>query len=273
MSSRFSNRGLLPLLSFLAACCLTPLPSSGQMVTNSFPLVGVRHGFSEGLRSNWSLTGPGIYSWFNNNSGSGIPRFGGFQPNAGLSGGFGVNNGGFGARLGFNFAQGSSRSMISNTPVVTGFNGVPFTFQNNVQRPFVTNLIPNVGNRAVFQNLGAANTIRGRMLRGEFTMRNGKVIPAGGSRPKEPTQPRNTQANNHRVLVDAAPPTRAERIAQAESAQSEHLAAIRKYMDKGKKAEAEGKPTVAKVYYQMAARRAEGELKREALDSLSRVAH
>ncbi|MCA9070263.1 MAG: hypothetical protein KDA84_15120 [Planctomycetaceae bacterium] len=262
--------GSLPLLGFVCALVFQPLSASGQMVSSSFPLVGVRDGFSEGIRSNWSLTGPGIYSWFNNNSGSGIPRFGGFQPNAGLNGGFAFNRGAFGANLGFNFSQGSSRSMTSSTPVINGFGGSPLIFQNNLQRPFVTSLIPNVGNGARFQDLGAANTIRGRMLRGEFSMRNGKVIPAGGAKPAEASvAPK--KVGNHRPLVDPAPPTRAERRAQEEAQETEQLLAIRKYLQKGKEAEAKGKKSVAKLYYQMAARRADGDLKRQALASIERV--
>lgn len=264
--------GALPLFGLVSVLAFQPRSASGQMVTTGFPLVGVRDGFSEGIRSNWSLTGPGIYSWFNNNSGSGIPQFGGFQPNAGLNGGFAFNRGAFGANFGFNFSQGYSRSMTSTTPVVNGFNGSPLLFQNSLQRPFVTSLIPVVGNGAAFQDLGAANTIRGRMLRGEFTMRNGKVIPAGGAKPAETTAPPK-RVINHRPLVDAAPPTRAERQAQAEVRETEQLLAIRNYLQKGKEAEAKGKNNVAKLYYQMAARRAEGDLKRQALASIERVTH
>lgn len=239
--------GSLPLFAFLSLIALKPLSASGQMVTAGFPMVGVRDGFSERIGSNWSLTGPGIYNWWNHNSGGG-------------------------AHLGFNFSQSSSRSMTSTTPMVTGFSGSPMFFQNSLQRPFVTSLIPTVGNAAGFQDLGAANTIRGRMLRGEFSMRNGKVIPAGGAKPaKTPAKAKGVVS--HRPLVDAAPPTRAEREAQEEAAQTEQLLAIRKYLQKGKEAEAKGKKNVAKLYYQMAARRAEGDLKHQALASIERVTH
>lgn len=262
----------LPLFSFVCVLTFQPFSASGQMVTTGFPLVGVRDGFSEGIRSNWSLTGPGIYNWFNNNSGSGIPQFGGFQPGAGLSGGFAFNRGAYGANFGFNFSQGYSRSMTSTTPVVNGFGGSPLIFQNSLQRPFVTSLIPNVGNGAAFRNLGAANTIRGRLLRGEFSMRDGKVVPTGGAKRAEtPAKPK--RVPNRRPLVDAAPPTRAERQAQAEAQETEQLLAIRKYLQKGKDAEAKGKPNVAKLYYKMAARRADGDLKRQALASIERVSN
>ncbi len=272
MSLSLFRWGFLSLFGVLIASYLLPSAALGQMVTAEFPFVGVRDGFSEGIRTNWALRGEGAFSWFNNNSGSGIPAFGGFSPNAGLSGGFGIGAGNFGANLGFNFAQGSSRSMISNTPVVTGFAGQPLFFQNNVQRPFVTNLLPVAGNGVMLPNLGAANTIRGRMLRGEFRMENGKVIPAGGFKPA-PGETQTAKVTNHRPLVDPAPPTRAQREAQQSAEDAEKRLAIRNYLKKGQEAEAKGKHAVAKQYYQMAARRAEGELKQEALASLGRVAN
>jgi hypothetical protein len=273
MSPLLCRWGCLSLFGVFIAPSLLPSVAFGQMVTAEFPFVGVRDGFSEGIRTNWALRGPGAFSWFNNNSGSGIPAFGGFSPNAGLGGGFGIGAGNFGANLGFNFAQGSSRSMISNTPVVTGFAGQPMFFQNNVQRPFVTNLIPAVGNGgAMLPPLQRTNPLRNRLANGEFRMENGKVIPAGGFKPA-PGEAQIAKVTNHRPLVDAAPPTRAEREAQQSAEDAEKHLAIRNYLKKGQEAEAKGKHAVAKQYYQMAARRAEGELKQEALASLGRVAN
>lgn len=256
----------LSLFSAVAFSSFVPSSAFGQfgpMVTAEFPFVGVREGFSERIGSNWALTGPGIYSWFNNNSGSGLPAFGGFSAGAGLSGGFATNSGPFGARLGFNFAQGSSRSMVSNTPIITGFAGQPMFFQNSLQRPSVTNLVPVVGMN---------DPIRGKMLRGEFRMENGQVIPAGGLKPL-PKDTKVVHVDDHRPLVDAAPPTRAEREAKQSAEEAERRLAIRNFLKKGQEAEAKGKHAVARQYYQMAARRAEGELKQEALASLDRVAN
>jgi hypothetical protein len=244
-----------------------------QMVTAEFPLVGVRDGFSERIGTNWALRGPGAFSWFNNNSGTGIPAFGGFSPNAGLSGGFGINSGGFGANLGFNFAQGSSRSFVSNTPIVTGFAGQPMFFQNAVQRPFVTNLIPVVGNGGVMlPPLARTNPLRNRLATGELRRENGRIAAAGDVNPAQ-KDAQIARAADPRPLVDAAPPTRAERDARQSAEEAENRLAIRNYLKKGQEAEAKGKTAVAKQYYQMAARRAEGELKQEALASLGRVTH
>ncbi len=45
--------------------------------------------------------------------------------------------------------QGSSRTMTSQTPMITTMNGMPGFFADTVQRPFVTSLIPVVGDRTI----------------------------------------------------------------------------------------------------------------------------
>jgi hypothetical protein len=61
--------------------------------------------------------------------------------------------------------------------------------------------------------------------------------------------------------------------AQAERAQrrTARTAEAEDYFERGQTAEAEGKPAVAKVYYQMAARRADGDLKQQVLARLEVV--
>ena len=45
-----------------------------------------------------------------------------------------------------------------------------------------------------------------------------------------------------------------------------------KFFERGRQAEADGKPNVARIYYQMAVRRASGDLKKQALARLEAVA-
>jgi hypothetical protein len=103
-------------------------------------------------------------------------------------------------------------------------------------------------------------------------MENGKVVAAGGAKPA-PKEAAVARVADHRPLVDAAPPTKAEREAQQSAEDAEKRLAIRNFLKKGQEAEAKGKTGVARQYYQMAARRAEGDLKQEALASLQRVAN
>ncbi len=238
------HRGFLSLLGLAGLFCFSTQVAMGQVVT----------GFHSGLG--------GVSAPFGG---------GGFANTAGLGGGFGIHTGHFGANLGFNFSQGYSRSMTSSSPFVTGFNGSPAFFQNSVQRPFVTNLIPTVGNGAMFSNLGPVDTIPNRVMQGELSMPDRKVVPAEVSRRAAEEKVQVARRANPRPLVDAAPPTRAEREAQQTERQAEQQLAIRNYLQKGQAAEAEGKRSVAKLYYQMAARRAAGKLKQEALASLNRV--
>jgi hypothetical protein len=65
-------------------------------------------------------------------------------------------------------------------------------------------------------------------------------------------------------------------VADARRQRVEELAAVDReaagYFEQGRSAEAAGKPTVAKIYYQMAARRASGELKAQVQARLDAVA-
>jgi hypothetical protein len=58
----------------------------------------------------------------------------------------------------------------------------------------------------------------------------------------------------------------ARRLHAAEQTQQKHDVLV--YEELGRNAEAKGKPNVAKVYYQMAARRASGELRQRILTRL-----
>lgn len=75
-----------------------------------------------------------------------FPAFGGFLPGNGAQFGFGRRSpGGGGFSLGFNFAQGSSRSFSSVTPSLTIPNGGFGSFSSGQVRPFVTGVVPVVG--------------------------------------------------------------------------------------------------------------------------------
>ena len=81
-------------------------------------------------------------------AGSALPPFGGFDPNSGGRTGFAVlgeNGGGF--SLGLNFGSGSTRTLQSTTPGITVQNGFGGTLFDGSIRPFVTGVIPVVGNQ------------------------------------------------------------------------------------------------------------------------------
>ncbi len=73
-----------------------------------------------------------------------IPQFGGYNPNAGGQ----LNFSGNGFSLGLNFAQGNTRSSVSNVPSMTVQNGFGGDMFSGQVRPFVTGVIPIIGANA-----------------------------------------------------------------------------------------------------------------------------
>lgn len=132
----------------------TPLTSTNDSYYENF---GVNFGFSfpggrgsgsriVGLGPNGQLQ-PNLI--FRQNLG-GFPPFGGYNPGAGGRFGFsriGPNGGGF--SLGMNFAKGSSRSSITTAPSLTVQNGFGGSISSGSVRPFVTGMIPVVGDGGI----------------------------------------------------------------------------------------------------------------------------
>jgi general secretion pathway protein D len=85
-----------------------------------------------------------------NNFSAAVPQFGGFQDGLGGSIGFAILSQ---LEMFFfmNAAQGDSRSNVLQAPRVTMFDGQFASINDTVQRPFVTSLIPVVGDFAVAQ--------------------------------------------------------------------------------------------------------------------------
>src|SRR4029077_12131923 len=78
----------------------------------------------------------------------GIPQFGGFNPDAGMTIGMAILSD-IEAFFFIRAAQGDRRSNLMFAPKVTLFNGQQGTVRDSVDRPFVTSLIPTVGFFAV----------------------------------------------------------------------------------------------------------------------------
>jgi len=74
----------------------------------------------------------------------GVPQFGGFQANAGITMGMAILSD-IETFFLINAAQGDSRTNIMYAPKVTLFNGQIATVSDQRQMPFVTNVIPVVG--------------------------------------------------------------------------------------------------------------------------------
>jgi hypothetical protein len=137
--------------------------AEAQMIHTATPFQSLGSGYSETGSVGWSLRGR---NWFANFGGQGplLPPFGGADPGAGLSGGFGFGGGGVSGSLGFNFGQSSSRSIVSTTPSVTTMNGVPGSITSGVVRPFVIGFTPVVGDYAAAMAPHESATQAGQQL-------------------------------------------------------------------------------------------------------------
>lgn len=236
-------------------------PAAAQMVTIGAPMQSVGHRFYERANVGWSLRGS---NWFARFGAPGAVPFGGFQPGAGLSTGFGGRGGLF-----LDFSQGASSTFTSTTPMLTVTNAVPGYLFVGSTRPFVTGYAPAIGGGGFynvpspFVDLGPANTIGGRMLRGELDRAalrtvGGAFVDDGDAAPRD-----EATRVPARPLVDPVPPGPAalRERKQAEASAAEEKA--RDYLARGKRALEQRKPQVARVYYQMAQHWATGELQAE----------
>lgn len=264
MLRRFSMRLAVAVAS---VCTLSWNAGSllAQQVNIGGPFNSVGHSFYENIGTNWGLRGP---NWFLNVGGGApgvVPPFGGFAPNAGANGGVGFGAGNVSGFLNFTAGQGANSTFVSQTPNVTIPNGGSGVFIDSTFRPFVTSIIPVVSDNS------DSSPLRERLRR----LQSGEVqapspgeeaassAPAGGG---GSSSSRGSSAERGAQSVAAI---KAQAATEQQSGDSE-LAVL---LEKAQGAEAAGKLAVAKIYYQMAARRATGDRQREIfarLDALSK---
>lgn len=291
-------------VAFVVVAGLTAWPETGsdaQQVQLTSPLQTINDSFYEnfgfgginmgrsGPRGGWYLnTGPAT---------STPPPFGGYDPAADAR--FGMQFGGpFG--LGFNMqaGQGSTRSNTVTAPTIVIPNGGTGSIFSGSIRPFVTGVIPVVGNApfgpmmpmapqppvsplaarvAQLQQQQAATQAGGGAApdpapalppavpardADPLVMRGGQVqaqVPA--SRPAAPASAGDSTANHGDLSVAEI---RRQQAAQDAARQEE----IQVRIEKARGLEEAGKPGQAKIYYQQAATRADGELKKQLLEKV-----
>lgn len=237
-------------LSFVASLLGLPALLSAQMVMTQSPLHSSTSSFYEHSHVGWSIHNP--HYFMNFNGGGGTPPFGGYQPNAGLSGGFGVNNTAFN----FGFGQGASLNSTTVTPMLTTTNGYPGSLFIGSERPFVTGVVPVVGGGG-FANVPAMGPLASRVATGQLKTEQGRIVVPKG----EPaTQAPFRQAN---VARDEVPPVQRP----SETTSNQQLSAAQ-YLEKAIAAEKDGRVGVAKIYYQLAATKGEGLVKVQAIRKL-----
>jgi hypothetical protein len=250
-------------LAVAISLCSLAATAQAQQVNIGGPFNSVGHSFYENIGTNWGLRGPNWFANFGGGAPGVAPQFGGFDPNAGANGGVGFRAGNVMGFLNFTAGQGANSTFVSQTPNVTIPNGGTGYFIDGSFRPFVTSIIPVVGDNS------DSSPLRERMRR----LQSGEVqAPSPGNETAEPVNPpanggggsgnvRGSTAERGALSVAAI---KAQAAAEQQAEDSE-LAAL---LEKASGAEAAGKPNVAKIYYQMAARRATGDRQREILARL-----
>ena len=125
-----------------------------QQVTVGSPFNTASSGFFEQNGVSWGGHWGGI-TYNVGNAGLAQPAFGGFNANAGLSTAFAISGRQGQANFFLNFGQGSTQSLVSQTPSVTVMNGQTGYFSDTSQTPFVISYVPVVGGAPIIGSFGA----------------------------------------------------------------------------------------------------------------------
>lgn len=234
-----------------------------QQVTTQTPLQNNGTRFFEQSNISWGVRNP--HYFFSFNGGGAAPPFGGFQPNAGLNGGFTIGN----AQFNFGFAQGASSTSSTFAPMLTTTSGYPGSLFIGTVRPFVVGAAPVVG-AGGFGNVAPAGPLAERIATGQLRVEEGRVVPTATTvaRTTTASQPvdlekqlaeRRTGVTQPAAVVMASGP---EPVAAKKTVPLDESAA--QYLDRGAAAEKEGKHGLAKVFYQLAATKGDGLVRLEA---------
>lgn len=251
------------------------------MVTIQTPFRAVNDNFFERIGIGWTVRGPGFALQMGSFPRA-VPQFGGFQPGAGIQGGVGFTGRGVSGNAFFNFAQGSQRTMVSQTPVVTLTNGQSALVADTSLAPFVISLVPAIPVRPPVlpwkQQLEGAIPRQMRppaapaapaaaraapLAANPDRMADGPAAGATLRQQIAAVAPVEPAAMNALPGGDPARASLAELRNQAAQQQAQRDAEAAHYLQRARQAQAQGNPGAARVYLQMAASRARGTLKQE----------
>lgn len=261
--------GVLVALAF-------PCVALGQQVNLGGGLNGASSGFHENFGTRWGLSGRG---WFFNFGGAPVPQFGGFDPGAQaqLGGGFrGPGGGGF---FGLTAGQGADTTFGSQAASVTVMNGQSGYFFDGRLTPFVTGVVPVVGNQPPSDpsplNEKLARLEYARQVNQQAAVARGEdpaAVPLVPERDPAPAPAATggaggggaSTANQGAKSLQAI---RAQ-LAEEEAAQAAEIAGL---LAQAEQAEADGKKALAKNFYQQAWRRSSGAQRGEIAERVKRL--
>ena len=266
---------------------------------NYFERVGINFGFTlrggdniVGLDPLGNPTQNGNIDFRQGSFGSSQPQFGGFDPATQATTGFSIGKGGNFFDFNIALGQGSTRTNVSQVPVVSVMDGQTALVSDTSQRPFVTSVIPVVGGFHVpvpswppASHYNAPSPLQHTIQQyyRQQAMRDGATVKPR----RDPVADAALRANaafapEDKVALRLAASRRSSaghgdlsvaeikrRKAALDNAkdvvqQQEVLATIAQ----AQRAEAAGKLGAAKIYYQQAARQAKGDLQQELLEKL-----
>jgi hypothetical protein len=245
-----TGRNLLAGFAVALPLIIVSLPKAaqGQQVAVEAPFHSVSHSFYEQIGVRWGIRGNG---WFFNFGGPPpAPPFGGFDPNAGANFGFAGPSGFFLLTAG----QGSSTTLSGAAPSVVVPNGGVGFFSDTIQRPFVTGLVPVVG-----APMGGPSVLDERLHR----LRSEGPAAEGSSAQRSAAPPASDSSAEHGDL--SVTEIKARKEGEKVVRQSTARAEVEALLQRAHGSEDAGKPGLAKVYLQMAARRASEPLRSEIL--------
>lgn len=228
----------------LAAVAWLAAPALAQQANVGVGYSSLGHSYYESIGVQWGLRGNG---WFFNFGGPPLaPPFGGFDPGSGASFGFSGPRGFFNVTA----AQGSSRSLVGSAPSVTVMNGGTGFFSDTLQRPFVTGFVPVVGAGGPGPTM--LDERLSRLQAGETPPPRPNAAATAASTPQSPVS---SAERGDLSIAEIKARKAVERAATSAAAQAE----IADLLEKARTAEAAGKANVARLFLQMASRKADGE--------------
>jgi hypothetical protein len=290
-----------PLPIVLAGLGWASCSAVAQQVTVATPYQSVGDSFFENMGTSWGVGGRNWFLNVFGSPNQAAPQFGGFDPSAGAGLGFGFGGGGLNGSFLGNFSQGSRRSFTSQTPSITLQNGYPGGIFDSSLSPFVVSYIPVVGGFPAFGSLVPVQPQP--VYAADGSLAGGSVVQQALERARrdehpgdagdvgriEVPRPQAVAAPQARARQGAAPAVvpvpqdeasgelaatrsssadrpavsvaEARRLCQAEQAGQDNE--VLEYLERARGAEAADKSNVARIYYQMAERRAAGALRQE----------
>jgi hypothetical protein len=253
----------------------------------SVPLRAGAESYFEQFNVNWALDWRTPHSFgFVQFGGApaALPPFGGFRPGAGLEFGLARQWGNGSFSLNLSAAQGRSSTLTMNAPSVMMMNGVPGFIQSGTVRPFVTGLIPVVGAYPVaprWTPYPVAVPVRVSPLVAKFQRLQYEAAVGGKPSPAESVELLEAPADSAasiavRGLENESSAQRGDigvaeirRLQAAEDAQRQQE--LSQLIEEGRAAERQGQWSIARVRYQQAAARSEGEQRRLLLRDVERL--